>query len=206
MEHSMQVFTDVLIGFGTTAGIAVVAYPCILAFNRFKNGTVSIELANSPIKITRSKNLVASARIAYVEIANRKLAIEFSEEHDSISEIYNSYYNAFGIIKNLLKNLSQNGKEGDLYRYLKEYMNSSIRNHLDKHQAKYRSWLEKQRRLESYEDENTSQRKYRYYSEIVDDLNLLNKKSIEMLSVIEAIAYQTNSWKTKITRKRGKND
>lgn len=197
MEHSLQVFCDILIGFGTSMAIVLILGPILYLFKKLKNGTVEIELPNSPIKINPNKQLINSARIAYVEIANRKMAIEFSEDTDAISEIYDSYYSSFEILRNLLKNLSHNGKEGELYKYINGFMNEVLRNHLGKYQQKYRAWLKREKEKKNYLDENTQQKKYQLYNEIVDDIKELNKKSIKMLIVLESIAYRTKSRKEK---------
>ena len=166
--------------------------------NKFQNGkTEKIIFENQTFKIWRNKKLIDSARIGYVEISNRKICFKFEEKYDSISEIYNSFYDCFKILRDVLKQLNKDEEnEGKLYLKIENFLNLTLRKQLTIHQKPYREWLEKQKKEKDYQNEIIEQKKYSNYNQIIQGINKINVKALELKNDFYSIAY----------KKGGKND
>jgi hypothetical protein len=87
-------------------------------------------------------------RIAYqtwVELSTRKIGLPFVEEHDVITEVYNSWYEAFGKLRELVKSIPPHQIQvspdtRSLVEIMIKVLNDGLRPYLTTWQAKYRRW------------------------------------------------------------------
>jgi hypothetical protein len=140
------------------------------------------------------QNLYIANRI-YIELATRKAAIPFDEEHDVIKEVYDSWFVLFKTIRNEIKTLPgeflKNHKSSEkLIELTTEILNSGLRPHLTVYQAKFRKWYEEQ--LEESSNIGRSpqeiQKEFGDYDNLIADLkevnNLLQLYKIELKKLI----------------------
>ena len=81
---------------------------------------------------------------SWVEMNTRKIGLPIDEENDVIVEVYNSWYKFFGVIRENIKNMPGHKIDCsvELIEKLTDILNSSLREHLTKWQAKFRRWYE----------------------------------------------------------------
>ncbi|MEC4048953.1 hypothetical protein OX284_005905 [Flavobacterium sp. SUN046] len=115
---------------------------------------MDVEISGSPkisFKVERNyENLYIANRI-YIELTTRKAAIKIDENHDSIEEIYDSWYQLFGIIRDEIKTvpgkyLKDHDPTSALIGLSRKILNDGLRPHLTEHQAKFRKWLENEKK------------------------------------------------------------
>lgn len=129
---------------------------------------------------------------SWVEMNTRKIGLEI-EKNDVIVEIYNSWYTFFGIIRDNIKEMPGHKLDSsvDLIEKLTEILNSSLRIHLTKWQAKFRKWYEQS--INSPENKELSpqeiQQKYPQYDSLVNDLKDTNMQLIKLKEELYDIAF-----------------
>ena len=161
------------------------------------NGKAKLVFKNKEFTILRNRKLINLARITYVEISNRKICFKFEEKYDSISEVYNSFYDCFKILRDVLKKLNKiEQNEKKFYLKIEDFLNATLRKELTIHQKPYREWLEKQKKEKDYENEIIEQKKYPNYNQIIQGINKINVKALELKNDFYSIAY----------KKEGEND
>lgn len=178
---------------------------CFIYFYLFRKATsfwtaveAEVQLGNiGKIKIRPSYDDVQIAHQAWVELVTRKAALPFQEDHDVISEVYNSWYTLFQEMRNLAKAIPaekvRNSKDTqELVRLLIDALNLGLRPHLTQWQAKFRHWYDDALKNSSGKSPQEVQREYPYYRELVDDLIKVNKQIVQYANVIKQIA-QGNS-------------
>ena len=184
LSYTISFFSIILI----IIAIKLIIFP----FNKFLiNGKIKLVFKDKEFIIQRNKKLINSARIAYVEISNRKICFKFEEKYDSISEVYSSFYDCFKILRNVLKQLNKSEKnEGKLYLKIEDFLNTTLRKQLTIHQKPYREWLEKQQKEKNYQNEIIEQKKYPNYNQIIEGINKINNKALELKNDFYSIAYK----------------
>lgn len=189
MEYC-HTFVNTLVALSSTTAFLIALSLIGLLAKWFLGDKVEIEINVQSVKITANRKLRDSARVAYVELTSRKIALAFDEENDAISEIYNSFYESFRILRELKKGLSKNGGEGKLYAYVDDFLECQMRPHLTKYQSRYRTWLNKRCGEKDYIDENSAQKKYSKYPEIIKEIKVINKSAMSLALALEKIAYK----------------
>lgn len=146
------------------------------------------------VKICPSYEDIQVAHKAWVELVTRKAALPFDEDHDVISEVYNSWYALFQEMRSLTKTIpaekvrrSENTRE--LVRLLVDALNKGLRPHLTQWQARFRHWYEDAIKQNARKSPQEVQRDYPQYRELVDDLIKVNKHLVEYADVIRQIAH-----------------
>jgi hypothetical protein len=138
------------------------------------------------------------AQIAFklwVELSTRKIGLQIDYENDVILEIYNSWYEFFKITRELIKSIpiTKIRKNNDSYKLVEiaiDVLNSGIRPHLTKWQAKFRRWYSQ----ESEKSENAElspqelQKKFPNYIEMIDQMKIVNKKLMKYREILRDIA------------------
>ena len=175
--------------------VAVVILVSILLYLRLSKRMLSkdyeideAELGIGSAKLTIKPNY-EDIQIAYklwVELTTRKIGLPFDSEHDVIDEIYSSWYEFFKITRELIKSIPavkirRNESTRKLVRISIDVLNSGIRPHLTKWQARFRRWYEH----ESKADKNSGifpqdiQKKFPDYQSLLVDLRSVNDNLIK---------------------------
>ena len=145
------------------------------------------------VKIRPSYEDVQIAHKAWVELVTRKAGLPFDEEHDIISEVYDSWYTLFQEMRSLAKEIPaeklRNSKDTqELVRLLVDALNLGLRPHLTKWQARFRHWYGTAIEDNGDKSPQEVQKLYPQYHELVDDLKKVNKQIVEYAAVIKQIA------------------
>lgn len=145
------------------------------------------------VKIRPSYEDIQVAHKAWVELVTRKAALPFDEDHDVITEVYNSWYALFQEMRTLTKTIPAEKVRGsrdtqELVRLLVDALNKGLRPHLTQWQARFRHWYEEAINQNVGKSPQEVQRDYPQYRELVDDLIKVNKQLVEYASVIKQIA------------------
>ena len=89
-------------------------------------------------------------QIAYkiwVELSTRKIGLPIDLDDDVITEIYDSWYNFFSVTRDLIKDVPvskfRRKDTEQIIRLSIEVLNSGLRPHLTKWQARFRRWYER---------------------------------------------------------------
>ena len=96
--------------------------------------------------IQKSTQNIEIAYKIYIELITRKAALPFDDNHDTITEVYDSWYKLFGIIREEMKKLDGDSllKINETYPLISlstDILNRGLRPHLTKYQSKFRKWL-----------------------------------------------------------------
>jgi len=149
-------------------------------------GTVTIHPNHETVKI---------AYKAWIELATRKAALPFDEEHDVIVEVYDSWYQLFGRLRDLAKEipahqLRKNRDTQELIHVMVIVLNEGLRPHLTKWQAKFRRWYESECKKEESESLSPQeiQKKYSEYEALVKDLRSVNAAIVEYSKLLRKVA------------------
>lgn len=130
------------------------------------------------------------AKRIYIELITRKAAIPIDFEKDVIEEIYNSWYNLFCIIRDEIKKLPileydvpQNSNNP--IEFALKILNEILRPHLTEHQAKYRSWLENEKKKEKVNNFSPQelQKNYPNYKSISKSMQTVNSQLIQSAQI-----------------------
>lgn len=141
-------------------------------------------LGNQKVKIRPNDIDRQIAYKIWVELSTRKVGIEVDLDNDVIAEIYDSWYSFFSVTRELIKDVPVSKfRRKDTERIIAlsiDVLNSGIRPHLTKWQARFRRWYEFQLR----QDENSAlhpqdiQKKFPDYEELKKDILTVNKNLI----------------------------
>lgn len=145
------------------------------------------------VKIRPSYEDIQVAHKARVELVTRKAALPFDEDHDVITEVYNSWYALFHEMRSLTKTIPAEKVRGskdtqELVRLLVDALNKGLRPHLTQWQARFRHWYEEAIKQNPGKSPQEVQRDYPQYRELVGDLIKVNKQLVEYANVIKQIA------------------
>lgn len=165
----------------------------VILGKKFKVVNLNISIANiGNISIEKNKDVSRIAHKAWVEVMTRKVGLLFEEDKDVIVEVYNSWYSLFGIIRELLKEIEPKKKDEDLEKLenvLIKVLNSGLRPHLTKWQAKYRRWYDQAIKNEDNKGLSPQevQKKYKKYDELVIDLKETNQKMLQFADELKKL-------------------
>jgi hypothetical protein len=118
-------------------------------------------------------------QIAYkvwVELSTRKIGLPIDLDDDVISEVYESWYNFFSVTRELIKDVPVSKfRRRDTEKIIRlsiEVLNSGIRPHLTKWQARFRRWYERALDAEARLDlaPQDVQKDFPAYESLKDDL------------------------------------
>lgn len=145
------------------------------------------------VRIRPSYEDVQIAHKAWVELVTRKAGLPFDEEHDIITEVYDSWYALFREMRGLAKEIPaeklRNSKDTqELVKLLVDALNLGLRPHLTKWQAKFRHWFKSAIKKDDGKSPQEIQKQYPQYQELVNDLKEVNKQIVKYADVIKQIA------------------
>lgn len=155
-----------------------------------KKNKTGVDLNQNSFRIA-NQDIVAFTTRIYIELSTRKAAIPIDENEDVIEEIYDSWYKLFCIIREEMKSLpviyfKDQSHASPAIELAQEILNEILRPHLTKYQAKYRSWLEKEK--QNSKNKNITpqalQKKYPDYQSMIKSLKQTNKVLIDSANKI----------------------
>jgi len=141
-------------------------------------------LGNQKVKIRPNDIDRQIAYKIWVELSTRKVGLEIDLDNDVISEVYDSWYSFFSVTRELIKEVPiSKFRRKDTERIIAlsiDVLNSGIRPHLTKWQARFRRWYEFQ--LNKVENDDfypqDIQKKFPDYDELKDDIVEVNQNLI----------------------------
>lgn len=188
-----------LIGAGIFLGIFLLVFIGIKIrkWNKFKK-VIPVEFSFSfgggsmKYQIIRNYSNLVIANKIYIELITRKAAIKIDENHDVISEIYDSWYSLFQITRLELKNipgelLIKNSSSNQLIKLVTDILNEGLRPHLTKYQARYRKWYHHEIEMEENKEFSPQeiQKKYPDYTELIQSMKEVNSLLIDYSSQLK---------------------
>jgi len=159
------------------------------AFENFEIDQADIGIGDQ--KFTFKPNMT-DKQVAYaiwVELSTRKIGLEIDFENDVISEIYDSWFGFFTVTRDLVKGIPAQKVRRDstqkIIRLSIEVLNTGLRPHLTKWQARFRHWYD--RELRKYDegdgtevlDPQLIQERFPKYDELKADMERVNKSLIK---------------------------
>lgn len=162
----------------------------IKKIKRLKSINISqICIKGVTVDIGCNKEVKKVAHKAWTELITRKLALPFDQENDVIVEVYDSWYSIYNQFRTIIKELAGNNdaEVNKLVNLLIEVLNTDLRNHLTKYQARFRRWYENKLAKNSDEEPQEIQKKYPKYKEIVEDIKKVNIKIVELANKLDEI-------------------
>lgn len=167
-----------------------------LAFRKWNWGVAKVEI-NFPfsagkVEIHPDQDTKRIAHQAWAEIVTRKAGIKFDGEHDTISEIYDSWYALFKEIRSLVKSIpaSKLKKSEDVQKLvtvLISVLNEGLRPHLTKWHSRFRRWYDKQLEECIGDCPQDIQKKFPDYEALTKDLETVNEKMVEFAASLREI-------------------
>jgi hypothetical protein len=149
--------------------------------------------------IVRNYQNIEIAYRIHVELITRKAALPIDEQHDVITEVYNSWYTLFQTTREELKALSgelllNNSVSNDLIRLLIDVLNKGLRPHLTEYQAKYRKWYNEALSADGNKGLSPQQiqMKYEHYAPLISSMKEVNQLLIEYAKKLNEIAMGRN--------------
>ena len=116
----------------------------------------------------------------WIELSTRKIGLTIDLEQDVITEVYDSWYAFFGIVREILKEipareLKDKGTH-EIVRMSVELLNSGLRPHLTRWQAKFRCWHARAKESGEYSDMTPQemQKQFPHYDQLEGDLMQVN--------------------------------
>lgn len=141
-------------------------------------------LGNQKVKIRPNDIDRQIAYKIWVELSTRKVGLEIDLDNDVISEIYDSWYSFFSVTRELIKDVPVSKlRRRDTERIIAlsiDVLNTGIRPHLTKWQARFRRWYE----FQLAKDENADfhpqdiQKEFPDYNALQEDILTVNKNLI----------------------------
>lgn len=141
-------------------------------------------LGNQKVKVRPNDIDRQIAYKIWVELSTRKVGLKIDLDNDVISEIYDSWYSFFSVTRELIKDVPVSRfRRKDTERIIAlsiDVLNSGIRPHLTKWQARFRRWYE----FQLAKDENADfhpqdiQKNFPDYEELEKDILAVNKNLI----------------------------
>ena len=121
----------------------------------------------------------------WVELSTRKIGLEIDFDNDVIAEVYDSWYNYFSVTRELIKGISISQIETTSTRAIInlsiDVLNTGLRPHLTKWQARFRRWYDRELRRHDADDSTDVldlqeiQQSFPLYQELKEDMERVNK-------------------------------
>ncbi len=167
-------------------------------FKRWKPVRFRLALIGVECEITPNDETAQVAHQAYVELVTRKAALPFDEQHDAVSEVYDSWYALFGELRKLARTISAREVRDEtalcsLLDLLTDVLNKGLRPHLTRWQGPYRAWLRAKRAEEPALSESILQREFPEYEALVTSLKATNAMLEELTRKLGQLAHGKDS-------------
>ncbi|MFH1553347.1 MAG: hypothetical protein ABII76_00525 [Pseudomonadota bacterium] len=118
----------------------------------------------------------------WVELSTRKIGLKIDPDDDVIDEIYNSWYEFFAVTRELIKDVPVAKVRQDSTRKIIqlsiEVLNTGLRPHLTKWQARFRRWYTNQllKDGDALEHPQDIQKRFPDYDKLIAEMLEVNKK------------------------------
>lgn len=162
-------------------------------------------LFDAQYNIELEKTDIEVAWNIYCELQTRVGIIDFNEEEDIISICFESWYSLFKVVREQLKELkvpikkSKSTESKNLDQILLSLLNDHMRPFLRKWHYNFKSYWEK--KYESGKNPIEVQKSFPNYSDLINDIHIMEKKLKEILNALEKIVrwgnrkfYSQKSW------------
>lgn len=132
----------------------------------------------------------------WVELSTRKIGLKIDPDDDVIDEIYNSWYEFFAVTRELVKDVPVVKVRQDSTRKIIqlsiEVLNTGLRPHLTKWQARFRRWYANQllKDGDALEHPQDIQKRFSDYDKLVAEMLEVNKKLIAYREKMYALVTQ----------------
>ncbi len=161
--------------------------------SRWKTQEVTFAFGGLTTRLTPDDDVARIAHQAWTELSTRKAGIPV-EDDDVISEIYDSWYQLFGALRSLAKEvpvaaLHDSADAKTLLDTLVAAMNSGLRPHLTKYQARFRDWWRRASKAEPELSPQERQRAYPDYDALVSDMRRVNQELMELAETLRRLAH-----------------
>ena len=145
-------------------------------------------------RIERNRETARLAQEAYVELITRKAAIEFEEDNDVLTEIYDSWYALFGEVRRLARQLDADDIAGNadlqqLHDLLVAVLNEGLRPHLTRWHARFQRWYIAEADAHPAASPQEIQRAYPDYDELLVSLRGANQLLIGLAGELKKLAH-----------------
>lgn len=152
---------------------------------------IKLGIGQSSVTVKYNRKDREIAYKLWVELNTRSIGLEFNEESDVITEIYDSWYKCFSITRELLKEIPANriNSSLQLIELVIDILNKGIRPHLTKFQADFRRWYAFEKAKQPNISPQELQRMYKDYEELVKDLKSTNQHMLEYKNLLRKIAF-----------------
>ena len=169
---------------GVVLGIALV-YRFMqgdLPFRNFELDEAEFGIGKHKVKFRPNYADKQLAYALWVELSTRKVGLQIDLDHDTIVDIYESWYEFFSISRELIKSIPVSKMNQDsTYKVVNlsiELLNEGLRPHLTRWQALYRRWYEWESRKAENDDSSPQviQKKFNQFDDLSADLLTVNRK------------------------------
>jgi hypothetical protein len=160
-------------------------FKSFISSGRFRNFEIDqAEFGLGDQKITLKPNDL-DRTVAYriwVELSTRKIGLPIDLKDDVIEEIYNSWYEFFSITRELIKDVPvsrvRQASTRKIINLSIEVLNSGLRPHLTRWQARFRRWYSYQLEFdrEAALHPQDIQQNFPDYQELVADMMIINER------------------------------
>lgn len=132
----------------------------------------------------------------WVELSTRKIGLQIDPEDDVIDEIYNSWHEFFSVTRELIKDVPVVKVRQDSTRKIIqlsiEVLNTGLRPHLTKWQARFRRWYANQlvKDGDALEHPQDIQKRFPDYDKLIAEMLQVNEKLIAYRAKMYALVTQ----------------
>ena len=155
------------------------------AWRKFEIDSAEFGVGNQKITLRPNDTDRQIAYQIWVELSTRKIGLAIDVENDVIDQVYNSWYNFFSVTRELIKDVPVSKfRRKDTEKIITlsiEVLNTGIRPHLTKWQARYRRWYDKALENKDYADFTPQeiQKEYPEFETLMEDLMAVNHKLMQ---------------------------
>jgi len=150
-------------------------------------------IGSQKIKFKANTTDMQVAYSLWIEMSTRTIGVAVDKEHDLVHEVYKSWYEFFGVCRSLLKNIPitkyKHRETVKIVEIAIAVLNSEIRPHLTKWQARYQRWYtaESTKEQNAYVDPHQIQRHFPQYDELMSELCDVNEKLINYRGMLQKL-------------------
>lgn len=132
----------------------------------------------------------------WVELSTRKIGLKIDPDDDVVDEIYNSWYEFFAVTRELIKDVPvvkvRQDSTKKIIQLSIEVLNTGLRPHLTKWQARFRRWYAHQleRDKDSLEHPQDIQKRFPDYDQLVAEMLEVNQKLMAYRAKMYALVTQ----------------
>ncbi len=168
--------------------------PWRLLYRRWRVFEIRPTFLGTTWRIERDRETARLAQEAYVELITRKAAIEFEEDNDVLTEVYDSWYALFGEVRRLARQLDADDIAGNadlrqLHDLLVAVLNEGLRPHLTRWHARFQRWYLAEADAHPGASPQEVQRAYPDYDELVASLREANQLLIGLAGELKKLAH-----------------